>query len=157
MCIVESGNKVESEVKPFAPVAVSASENGEPFEPTDDVFDQQTAARQLFVFALLFGGERLFFGFFVRCARVLVMFGDALVAAVGQTGGGFEQGQAALFEQSKVMGFAQTKIGANQALIFGSHEQLRFARVALFLAAVALALFFLGRSTGVWVASMITT
>lgn len=121
------------------------------------MFYQYASARKLFVFPLLLWRKRVIFALFVRCARVLVVFINALVATVGQTTGGFKQRQTALFEESKVVGFAQTKSRAKQTLVLGSHNQLRFARVALFLAAVATALFFWGRSMGVSVASTITT
>lgn len=71
-----------------------------------------------------------------------MVFVYAFVAAVGQTTSGLKKRQTALFEHSKVMGFAQTKGGAKQTFILGSYEELRFARVALFLATVATALFF---------------
>ena len=60
-------------------------------------------------------------------------------------------------EQSEIMGFALSKCGANDSASPFIHHDLRLQRVTLLLAGIASALSFLGRSTGLSVASTSTT
>lgn len=60
-------------------------------------------------------------------------------------------------EQSEIMSFAVGKRGANDSASLFVHYDLRLQRVALLLAGIASALSFLGRSTGLSVASTNTT
>ena len=76
------------------------------------------------VFLFLLGRERVMLALLVGRARVGMQIVEAFVAAVSQTGCGGQQGQARVFEESKVMGFSFCKGGAKQPFVAFSHHDL---------------------------------
>ncbi len=92
-----------------------------------------------------------------RNAAVGMQFMDAQIAAVGQAKGFRRQRNFTLFEQAKIMQIAIAKRGAHDFLVAQIDRHLGFLRVAPFLAAVVLALFFFGRSMGCSVTSTMIT
>ena len=142
MSIVKSSNQIEAQAEPLAAVAVRASQDAKPLEPTNDMFSHNTLAGQLPVSLLLCRRERMMLALLVRGATVTMIFVDSFVAAVGGAAGFFLQRQAASLEERKVVCFTFGKSRGQQTLSAGLHYELRFAGVALFLATVVFFLFF---------------
>ena len=90
----------------------------------------------------LFGCERMPLAFFVWCAAVGVEFVHALIAGISQKFQVRRNGQATAFEQRKIMGFTGAGCHAQNPLFEVVNHNLSFLGVALFLARVAVALFF---------------
>ena len=157
MSIVKGSNQVESQSQPLAAVAIGAAQNAESLEPTNNVLNQQSLTRQLLVFLLLIWRQWMMFALFVGRARIFMLFLQAFVAAIAQTAGHVLKRQRTGFKQGKVMHAAGTKGGSYNAIVGLLDYHLRFMRVSLFLAAVVAPLLFLGRCTGISVASTTTT
>ena len=106
------------------------------------MFDTDATRGQGFVFLLLCGRERMVLAFLVRCLAVGVQCIHALIAGISQKFQVRRNGQATAFEQRKIMGFAGAGCHAQNPLFEVVNHNLCFLGVALFLARVAVALFF---------------
>ena len=80
--------------------------------------------------------------FLVRCLAIGVQFVHALIAGISQKLEVRRNGQATAFEQRKIMGFTGTRSNAENLLFQVVNHDLPFLGMALFLAGVAVALFF---------------
>ena len=121
------------------------------------MFDHNAAAGKRVVLLFLFGCEGVEFAFFVRCLAVGMLLGYALIARVAQQFERGTEGQAAGFEQGKIMSFARAHRHAHDFLGELVNHNLSFLGVTLFLAGVEAALFFWGRSMRCSLASTTTT
>lgn len=98
MSIVKRGNQVEAQREAFSFVSVRAAQNMEAFEPSQNVFHDQTLLGQKSVLSSLLGCERMMLAFFVGCARVLMVLLESFVATVSQTNRGGQERQTGVFE-----------------------------------------------------------
>ena len=95
--------------------------------------------------------------FLMRCVAVGVQFIYALIAGISQKFYVRRNGQATAFEQREIMRFASAGRHAQNPLFVVVNHDLSFLGMALFLAGVAVALFFWGRSTRCSLASTTIT
>ena len=106
------------------------------------MFDTDATRGQGFVFLFLFGRERMMLAFLMRRVAVGVQFVHALIAGISQKFQVRRNGQTAALEQRKIMGFTGTRSHAQNPLLAVVNHDLSFLSMALFLAGVAVALFF---------------
>ena len=100
--------------------------------------------RQLAIGGLVFWAQGVPLGLFAWCLAVVVIGADALIATITQTAAGGGDGRAISFEQSKIMGAPAVKSGGDNHFARPVRNELGFVGMALFLAAVEVALFFWG-------------
>jgi hypothetical protein len=117
------------------------------------MFNQDTFAGQSQVVSFLFLVERTKFGFLGRCLTVAMDVGHTLVSGISQQQDMRRQTQATFFNELKIMFFPGAKGGGQDYSCSLLDKHLSFLRVAFFLAAGVLPLFFSGRSTGCSVTS----
>ena len=124
------------------------------------MFIKDTVVSQLVVVSS-FGFGEWYTGFillfslpFVWSDTVWVNVRDALVAAVGYGLRIFLEVNSGVSEQTKVMGFAWSKVRTNDLFVLLVDGQLAFSGVPLLFAGVVALLSFFGRSTGDSLASM---
>lgn len=158
--VVEASEQVDAQAVSSAAVAVGFFEHAKDLQAADDVFDQDPFAGQGVVESALLC--RQWHGFapaFVRRAALGVELGQTLETTVAEQFRlrSYPRVQPTTLEEPKVVlaALATSRRQDHPALLV--HGDLALERVTLFLAAVAGALLFLGRSTGRSVTSTITT
>lgn len=117
------------------------------------MFNQDTFAGQSQVVGFLFLVQRLEFSFLGRCLTIAMDFGHPLVPGISQQQDMRRQTQVTFFEELEIMSFPGAEGGGQDHSSRLLDKHLSFLRVAFFLAAVVLPLFFSGRSIGCSVTS----
>jgi hypothetical protein len=121
------------------------------------VFGGDTVFRDGAVVLFVSPVQRMLFAAFFRHRGFSMQFLQAHVAGVGHGFGVGMEPDGGLLEQPEIMAAARSVGDADDSVRRLVDNELCLQGVALFLARVVAALFFLGRSTGVSVASMRTT
>lgn len=152
--VIDTRNEVDAQAKTPSAVAINRGKDAKHLETTDDVFDHDAVGGQEAVVVLVVGSEGMVLAGFLGAVGAFMVILEALKAGIRRTSQAGVEPDGRSLEQEEVVGLAGSKAKANNLTAVVVHDYLGLEGMALFLAAVALPLFFWGRSTGVSVTSI---
>ena len=151
--VVDTGDQVEPQPKTLPAISVAVGNDSETLQCADNMLVQNTLTGHHTVEPLVLRRQRLLLAPLLWQQTVGMDFGDSKIPRIRNGADGRIHEQAGFLVQAKIMLAAFGETGADNLPRWLGHHHLGFYRVPLFLARVVPFLFFLGRWTGVSVAS----
>lgn len=122
--IIQSGDQINSQYKPSPPIAITPTQDTKDFQMPDDMFNNNSFLRQLFVESFFRLGQHTAFRFFQRRAHLRVQPSQTLITAVRQAFRFSGQTGFAVFIKRKIVSCSFGKSGVD-------HSARALARLAV--------------------------
>ena len=151
--VVNCGDQIESQAESPAAIPIAVRNNPEAFQRADHMLVQDAFTGNLAVESLVLFCQRMFFAPLFRVTALGMQFRNPEIPRVCCSRHGWMNPYARAAKQPEIMTATHIESSADNPARLLVHHHLRFYRMPLLFARIVPSLLFLGRSTGVSVAS----
>src|SRR5215210_843166 len=147
--IVDSGNQIEAQTEPLAPIPIPLCQNPKYLQISENMFNHNSHPPDFTIAGFFFFRQLSAFRLFLWRSTIPVQFLQSLVTFIAQFENFFRQLDPTLFVKLEIVDRSRSVCRRHNLFRFYVRNDLRLDGVPLFLPTVVSLLFFLGRSIGV--------